>query len=290
MKTNSKIKLSIIWIAVFFIFFGCKEQSSSLSENISTFHDNKICDPDSMPKYDGQNVSLLDENKNPYKDTLIDLIEKRRDVFQPCRQMIYRAIWKSKSGELITNSRIKMMATGERWDVQPETQDEVYIQVEFSKRDQERTKKYQLNKGVLDRRWMKEGIEGIIENVDEIWMHPFRFNQYNFTEVAPFPEVNLPLRVGKTWTGQLRIMDGWGDWSNTSGNFKYEVLGLETLETKYGSIENCWHITSISNYSFGSSTLEYWFHESLGFVKKEYKNYGDQTLSIELEEIKEPNR
>lgn len=290
MKTNSEIKLSIIWILVFFIFWGCKEQSSSLSENISILHDNKICDPDSMPKYDGQKVSLLDENKNPYKDTLIDLIEKRRDVFQPCRQMIYRAIWKSKSGEVITNSRIKMMATGERWDVQPEIQDEVYLQVEFSKRDQERTKKYQLNKGILDRRWMKEGIEGIIENVDEIWMHPFRFNQYNFTEVAPFPEVNLPLRVGKAWTGQLRIMNGWGDWSNTSGNFKYEVLGLETLETEYGSIENCWHITSISNYSFGSSTLEYWFHESLGFVKKEYKNYGDQTLSIELEEIKEPNR
>jgi hypothetical protein len=132
---------------------------------------------------------------------------------------------------------------------------------------------------------MEQGIEGVIENVEEIWMHPFRFNQFNFTEVAPFPEVKFPLKVGKTWTGSLQILNGWGDWSNTTGNFQYEVLSKETIMTNYGSIDNCWHIKSKATYPFGNSNFEYWFHESLGFVKKEYQNYGNQTLSIELEDL-----
>lgn len=279
-------KIQILILTIVFLSFGCKEENKS-TENISQFYYDIICSPDPMPKYDGNKVTLLDDNQNPIRDTILSQIEKRRDVFKPCRHMIYRAIWKSKSGQVITDSRIKMMATGLRWDVQPEKQDEIMIQVEFSERDKEQTKKHQLNKGILDRRWMEQGIEGVIENVEEIWMHPFRFNQFNFTEVAPFPEIKFPLNIGKTWTGQLRIMEGWGDWTNSSGNFEYEVVANETITTKFGSIENCWHIKSKSKYPFGNSTLEYWFNESLGFVKKEYKNYGDQTLSIELEEIKE---
>ena len=279
-------KIKIVIFAIIFLSFSCKEKNKS-TENISQFDYDIICSPEPMPKYDGNKVTLLDDNQNQIKDTIISEIEKRRDIFKPCRHMIYRAIWRSKSGEIITNSRIKMMATGLRWDVQPEKQDEILIQVEFSERDKEQTKRHQLNKGILERRWMEQGIEGVIENVEEIWMHPFRFNQFNFTEVAPFPEIKFPLKIGKTWSGQLRIMDGWGDWTNTSGSFEYEVVAQETINIKYGSIDNCWHIISKSEYPFGNSTFEYWFNESLGFVKKEYKNYGNQTLSIELEEIKE---
>ena len=278
------IQLTILIAAV--LLFSCKEEPKS-TENISEFYYNINCTPEPLPKYDGKKVTLLDDDQNHIKDTILSQIVKRRDIFKPCRHMIYRAVWKDEKGEVITNSRIKMMATGLRWDVQPEKQDEVLMQFEFSEWDKGQTKKHQLNKGILERRWMEQGIEGVIENVEEIWMHPFRSNQFNFTEVAPFPEVKLPLRIGKTWTGQLRIMDGWGDWSNASGNFQYEVLSQGTIKTKYGSIDNCWHIKSKSTYPFGSSTFEYWFHESLGFVKKEYQNYGNQTLSIELEEIKE---
>lgn len=278
-------KQIVILLAIYFLI-GCKEQNTT-TDNISQFDYGIICMPDPIPDFDGNRVTLLDDNQNPLKDTIIGQIEKRRDVFKPCRHMIYRAIWKSKAGEEITNSRIKLMATGLRWDVQPEKQDEILMQVEFSAKDKEQTKKYQLNKGILDRRWMEQGIEGVIENVEEIWMHPFRFNQFNFTEVAPFPEIKFPLTIGKTWTGQLRIMEGWGDWTNTTGIFEYEVVDKAIVKTNYGSIDSCWHIKSKATYPFGNSTLEYWFHESLGFVKKEYKNYGNQTLSIVLEEIKE---
>lgn len=118
-------------------------------------------------------------------------------------------------------------------------------------------------------------------------MHPFRSNQYNFTEVAPFPEVKFPLEVGKIWTGNLSILEGWGDWSNTQGYFVYEVTTKEDIITLFGKIENCWKIESKATYKFGESKFDYWFSEKLGFVKMNYINYGNQILEIELEEVKE---
>lgn len=267
---------------------GCKESEQS-SPLLSEFSD-IFCSPDPMPKFDQNIVTLLDENQNPVKDSVVSQIEKTRIIFRPCREMIYRAIWRDKSGKEITNSRVKIMATGTRWEMQEEKQDELIIQYEYSQRDIDRTNKHQLNKGLLDKKWKKSLPEGVIENVERVWMHPIRFNQYNFTEVAPFPEVEFPLSIGKIWTGNLRIMGGWGDWNGTSGSFHYEVKARETIKTNFGTIEDCWRILSKSTYPFGNSDLEYWFHESLGFVKKEYKNYGGQTLSIELEKLIQKKR
>jgi len=280
MKTIFTFCLAIL------VFCSCKPKNNTSGQKSASFTE-LTCSPEEMPKYDGNKVTLLDDNQNPVKDTIMSQIEKRRDVFKPCREMIYLAIWKSKNGDTITSSRIKMMATGKRWDLQPEKQDEVIIQVEYSEEDIQNTEKHQLNRGILDRRWMDQAIEGVIENVEEVWMHPFRFNQYNFTEVAPFPEIRFPLNIGKTWSGGLGIMEGWGDWENTTGNFQYEVISKEEVETAYGKISDCWRVKSTSIYEFGNSEFEYWFHENLGFVKKEYKNYGDQTLSIQLEEVNE---
>jgi len=272
---------NIYLLLIIIISIGCKQ---SVSNRSGSFYD-LICAPDEMPEFDGNKVTILDANRNPVKDTIMNQIVKRRDVFKPCRKLIYGAIWKDKNGNVITNSRIKMVALGQRWDVQPEIQDEIVVQFEFNEEDIKKTEKYQLNKGILDRRWMGQGREGVIENVEEIWMHPFRSNQYNFTEVAPFPEVKFPMKVGKSWSGSLSIQDGWGDWENTSGNFNYEVVAKEKIKTPYGVIQNCWRINSEAKYDFGNSYFEYWFNEDLGFVKMEYKNYGNQTLSFILEEV-----
>lgn len=245
------------------------------------------CTPEEMPKFDGNKVTFLDNNGKPIKDSIIGGIEKRRTVFKPCRELIYRAKFKSEKNELISSSRIKMMATGKRWEFQPEKQDEIIVQYEFTNGDFNKNKKIQLNKGFLDKDWMKEGVEGVIENVEEVWMHPFRFNQFNFTEVAPFPEVKFPLEIGKAWTGNLQIQEGWGDWENSNGYFEYKITGKESINTNFGVIENCWKVESKSTYEFGQSKFDYWFSEELGFVKMNYVNYGNQTLEIELEEIKE---
>jgi len=245
------------------------------------------CKKEEMPKFDGRKVSLLDEKGVAYKDTIIERIEKRRNVFKPCRDYIYRANFYDQNKSLITSTRIKMTATGKRWENQPELQDELTIQYEYSKEDREKAVQYKLNKKYPEYPWVKETKTGIIENTEKIWMHPFRSNQFLFTEVAPFPEIEHPIKIGKTWTGQLRIQEGWGDWENTSGNFSYEITKQESTETKYGEIDNCWKVESISNYPFGKSNFDYWFSEKLGFVKMNYRNYGGQYLEIELEEMKE---
>jgi hypothetical protein len=120
-------------------------------------------------------------------------------------EMIFRAKFTSAKNELVSNSRIKMMATGKRWKFQPEKKDEIIVQYEFSNEDFNRNQQHQLNKGFWGYKWMKEGIEGIIYNVEEVWMHLFRYNQFNFTEVAPFQEVKYPLKIGNKWTGNLNI-------------------------------------------------------------------------------------
>ncbi len=274
------MKIQTLILMILLLNIGCSENHKNNSEFTSI-----ECAPEKMPEFDGNKVTILDDNGNPLKDTIFGGIEKRRTVFKPCREMIYRAEFKSDKKELISNGRIKMVATGRRWEFQPEKQDEIIVQYEFTEEDFEKNQKNQLNKGFLTDSWMKEGIEGVIENVEEVWMHPFRYNQFNFTEVAPFPEVKFPLHIGKSWTGNLSIQEGWGDWENTNGYFEYKIVDKENITTNYGQIDDCWKIESKSKYEFGESKFDYWFSETLGFVKMDYRNYGNQTLVIELEEV-----
>lgn len=265
-------------IFLILLLVGCKSKREIQFTEVE-------CSKEEMPEYDGKKVSFLDENGIAFKDTIIEKIAKLRTIFKPCRDYIYRADFYDNEKNLITSTRIKMTATGKRWEFQPELQDELVIQYEYSKEDKKKAAKYQLNKKLPDYRWVNETKTGIIENVEKIWMHPFRSNQFLFTEVAPFPEVKYPINVGKSWTRQLGIREGWGDWKNTSGNFTYEITSKESIEIKYGIIDDCWKVESKSNYPFGKSIFDYWFNEKLGFVKMNYWNYGGQYLKIELEKV-----
>jgi hypothetical protein len=277
------IKFLLLILSVI-IIFSCVDTQNKLFKN------NIICAPDSLQQYDGNRVTILDENDKPIKDTIFDYIKKRRDVFKPCRQLIYRAILKDSLGNILTNSRIRLTPTGKRWIEDSDKQDEVVIEYEYSSDDFKQSKIYSLNKVLNNLPWEEFTKTGVIENVDEVWMHPFRRNQFKFTEVAPFPHVRFPLEIGKTWTQSLNIQEGWGDWENTYGSFEYIIVSNDSIETKAGLIKNCWKIESHSFYEFGKSELVFWFNERLGFVRKEYKNYGKQTLSILLEEINENSK
>lgn len=253
--------------------------------NKNTFKFKPIeCKPEAMPKYDYR--ATVEIEMTPQIDSALR-IEKRRTIFKPCRAMIYKAVFKSEKGTLISDSRIKLMAKGQRWEFQPEKQDVISIQYEFTQKEFDENKIHQLNKGIMQEHWIGEVTEGVIENVEQVWMHPFRFNQYNFTEVAPFPEIEFPLRIGKTWSGNLNIQQGWGDWENTYTQSEYKITAKEAIETAFGKMKNCWKVESKSVFELGESTFDYWFNEELGFVKMNYKNYGNQTLQIELVDVQE---
>jgi len=244
------------------------------------------CDPEPTPDFDNKIVKLMPTDGSPPRDSIIEQLKKSREVFKPCREMIYRAIWKDELGKEITNSRVKIVATGKRWELAASNQDLIAMQFEFTEEEKAMALKNKMNK-TLDHQWVDITYEGVIENSSEVWMHPIRSNQFSFTEITAFPEVSLPLRKGKKWSSQIFIESGWGDWDNQGVNSSFEVISKEDLVLKSGHMNGCWKVEAKTRFKLGNSSLTFWFHEKYGFVKQEYKTYTNSTLSFELEEINE---
>ena len=281
--------LNPIFLIIFaLIASGCNETKESTSTQKKKVQESKLvpkCNPEPMPAYDYR-ASVQGEMTPELEAKL--RIKKKRDVFKPCRSLTYKAQFLSEKGDVISNAKIKMTPSGKRWELQKEKQDETIVEYEFNPSDIERINQFQLNKKLIQTNWQKEVKEGIIENVEQVWMHPFRSNQYNFTEVAPFPQVELPLKEGKKWTdNHIHLKEGWGDWSNMKVKSSFEVIALSGLKTPYGIVPDCWRIQSTSTFDLGESTLDFWFNESIGFVKFVYTNYGGQKLIIELAGVQE---
>lgn len=219
-------------------------------------------------------------------DTTVANLGNER-IYKPCRQFVFRAKYWDKEFNLISNQRIWMMATGKSW-ANDEGQTELAIQYEYEDSEVERIKAFSINKQLMDRDWMRQETTGFIETSTGLWLHPFRANQYLFTEIAPFPMLSYSqLEIGKEWLGGITINDGWGDWSNTKVEQKYQVTEVVSLETEIGLIDDCYHISSVSIAKFGNSSFDYWFNRKYGFVKMLYRNHEGQILQIELMEVVE---
>lgn len=209
-----------------------------------------------------------------------------RKIFKPCREYVFRARYWDNQFNLISDDYIWMMATGRDWAYEPESQDEIAIQYAVDSSKIDFIKQYSINPE-LDHPWKKGEVTGIIETEGATWMHPFRSNQYNFTEVAPFPFVKRPLEKGIQWTSNLNIYEGWGRWSDATISDTYQVIDLEKVETEFGTLD-AWHVKAVSTADFGSSVHDFWYHNEYGFVRMVVNNYAGQVLIIELVEIKEP--
>lgn len=61
---------NLILVAIL-ITLGC----SSIKENVYKFQPT-TCNPDEMPEFDGNKVTILDDNGTPLKDTILGGIEK----------------------------------------------------------------------------------------------------------------------------------------------------------------------------------------------------------------------
>ena len=243
------------------------------------------CGEEQMPKYDYR--ATVQGEMTPKLDSMLR-IEKRRDVFKPCRTVVYSAKLYSKNQELLTNEIITIRSTGKRWEHQIEKQDEIIIKYDFNNDSIGIVNSYQLNKTRINPNWLSLETTGVIENVERIWTHPFRSNQYNFTQVAPFPQIELPLRIGKKWTdNSISLGESFGDWANMKVNSEFEIIEKSDIQTKYGEFKNSWKIKAVSKFPLGESELVYWFNEKYGFVKLNYTNYGAQILTIEVIDIKE---
>ena len=212
-------------------------------------------------------------------------VPKKRIIFKAGKIYHYKAIYLSSKNDTLSNSYVNMETTGlRRPDADSEKQDLVYYLFPNYKADSIKLSNHFINKEYQN--WTGKNGQGIIENIENVWIHPIQSNQYKFTEVAPFPEANLPLQKGKKWEGTTTGIIGWGEWDGQTVKSKYKISGQEIY--LLGDLKiDCWVIKSVARCSSGKSKLTTLFNEEYGFVKMEYQNYENEKLVFELIKMEE---
>lgn len=206
-------------------------------------------------------------------------------VYEPCSEFVFRAkYW--YDGELVSDENISVFITGNHWQYDSSQAEALLLyNSDYDQSSIERIRSFGINPEINERKWVNQSTTGIIDNENMVFLHPFRDNQYYFTEIAPFPEVFFPFYLGKTWTGKLNIGAGWGIWDGQRIETSYEVVKKESLIISGKKYDNCWKISSRANSTFGVSSLNTWFHDEFGFIKYNYITYAGQILQLELVEV-----
>ncbi len=135
--------------------------------------------------------------------------------------------------------------------------------------------------------WIVQTTTGFIENGRTVWWHPFRDNQYIYTEIAPFPEVFFDsLGVCSEWNSELHIMFGWDNFKGVV-NSKYTLIDtINDFELKNFKLKNCSRIEAIGTHSvLGKSTLTILYDKSYGFLLLDYLFYDGTKIQFKLIDV-----
>ncbi len=131
---------------------------------------------------------------------------------------------------------------------------------------------------------------GIVENTENIWVHPPRDGFFKSLETCPFPYIKLNKPIGYRWTDSMSIANHWADkkWGLWEGrlllNYEYEICGKEIILTKIGELD-CIVINAIATSKIGQSRLKYYFSQEYGFVKLEYILFTGLKIELNIEQI-----
>ena len=106
------------------------------------------------------------------------------------RAYTYQITYTDSNNQLITKEDLLIKPTGELWEADKK-QTLADFSVNFKSADSTKLAPYPINEKM--KLWLRKWQEGVIQNESKIWMHPVRQNQYQLTEIAPFPEVKLPI-------------------------------------------------------------------------------------------------
>lgn len=132
---------------------------------------------------------------------------------------------------------------------------------------------------------------GLVENVINTWLHPFRDGCFFILQFNPFPFIQQPFEIGNKWTWKLLYggnggNNRWITWTGSvENNYTYEIIAKEKLQTKLGEL-NCWVINSFCKSKLGQTELLAYYNETYGFVKLEYTNIDKSRLIIKIKDIK----
>ena len=133
-------------------------------------------------------------------------------------------------------------------------------------------------------------ISGVVENYRNVWMHPPREALFKILELNPFPFIQEPYEVGKSWDWELDISNEWGDprwitWEGLIKNiYQYKIVDKKVIPTKLGEL-NCFIIEASAKNELGKSLLTAAFNEEYGFVDLDYTNIDGSKMRLELSKI-----
>lgn len=217
-------------------------------------------------------------------DTLREL---NSDIWSSARTYVYQAILTDPDGHLISDEPVTIKPTGNVWQADPkQTLADFYVH--FSPADSARLADLcgtEFSQKATPTPLVRQFQEGVMQTSTRLWMHPLRRNQYELTEVAPFPEARFPLYAGLRWSSRLNIMEGWGRFQGTVEN-TYTVVGTETRELNFASLL-CYKIEATGTHStLGSSSLSLYLNPSLGFSEMEYTFFTGHRLRLTLVEAR----
>jgi len=208
---------------------------------------------------------------------------KNLRIFKKGRNIVYSAVRININGDTLANTTVTMIPDGTGWGNEAALSQSqvIYVYESTSKDSLEHIQ--EVDSVVGKRFWNCIDTTGIIENSKEVWIHPFRNNEFYKTEIAAFPTVVLPLSDTTLQSmngGSTHIMGNWGLYNNTETKQSFEYINKELkFYSDIGEIE-CHKIIGIGDNSrYGKSMLEFYFNEDYGFTEMNYLTYdGDSIL------------
>jgi hypothetical protein len=213
--------------------------------------------------------------------------QNTRHIFDSTTIFHYEAIFINKLGDTLSNENVIMKPAGKTWKYDS---DQDLISYHYNSNDSiiskfrnPTVKKNQSNQI----HYFPSEETGVIETDSTIWLHPFRSNQYLYTEIAPFPQINFnKLKIGVKYTGGIMfVLSGWGKFKGRIKN-EYEVTEKQDYKLSNQIITDCWTINGVGTHNkLGVSKIQYLFKEDIGFLKFEYTTFDGNKIYFYLKKI-----
>ncbi len=290
-------QLSIFLFLAFFLFVGgaCNQPK----EPTSTSGKNRSANNTRLPKLELKKDLGIYVETFPNGDKADERFTRDNKIFTPNKTYYYDYTYQK-------NGTSYKFAAGETWQLVPlnaiDDNTIYYIKLATEKglgfMGQMDPNYFQsvVRYVVLDKNKQPIGkfdVTGVIENQNNVWLHPIRKDNFALLELNPFPYAKAPYKLGRKYTWQLDIGDNWSspNWKEWEGRilstYEYEITGRKAVKIAEDNVVPCWVIEAKASSRLGTTALVASFNEEVGFVQLDYTNIDGSKLVMDLVEVEQ---
>lgn len=132
-------------------------------------------------------------------------------------------------------------------------------------------------------------LSGLTEDSSKVFLFPPRNSGFALLELAPFPEVEYPIEVGKTWQDNLTASEEWSvatriPFESTLYFYStYQIDKKTSLRLPFTSASvPVWEVSAESESRKGTTYSTFYFSESYGFVKMKMTFWDGSTMELDM--------